>query len=132
MKVTKSQIIEAIKTEPLRAGSWYSVELNGSCLVCAVGAVLRNACKMDYFNIERFASANYKTNTHPATPEMMGHLLENNRHMEALSCFFEDACAEASWNEDTTPENISKESMSEIRKLTVDFVEEYFPDEVSI
>lgn len=48
--VTKEQIIEAIKTEPLVPGRWVqSLDDGNECGVCAVGAVLRRA---GYKNIE--------------------------------------------------------------------------------
>lgn len=52
MKVTRKQILQAIRTEPLKAGNWihskgdtdpYLNIVDKTCKVCAVGAVLRTA-----------------------------------------------------------------------------------------
>lgn len=56
MKVTRKQILQAIRTESLKAGAWiheknvfnedlgYNIEVaDDNCKVCAVGAVLRQA-----------------------------------------------------------------------------------------
>lgn len=46
MRITKKQIIKALKTEPLERGHWVqnrSLPYKGTCNVCAVGAVLRHA-----------------------------------------------------------------------------------------
>lgn len=132
MKVTKAQIIEAIKTEPLRAGSWYTTEGDGTCSACAVGAVLRNACKMYYSDIEDHALGKYKSHSSYPDEMLLNSLFQEGRYMEALSCFFEDACENASDEENCYSDEISKSAMSEIRQRTIEFVEKNFPDEVSI
>lgn len=42
LRITKKQVLKALDTEPLGAGSWISKDPEqGICTVCAVGAVLR-------------------------------------------------------------------------------------------
>lgn len=118
--VTKEEIIEAIETEPLRAGSWfydYDHTTNfETCSVCAVGAVLRRAglkerdeldidlevCNDEYFGLYKLKDA-----------------LSCGNFMGALSIKFEDLSEQV-------------ESMDEVREKLIKFVKENFPDEVEL
>jgi hypothetical protein len=43
MRITRGQVLKAIKKEKLRPGQWVWDHVDPKCEVCAVGAVLRNA-----------------------------------------------------------------------------------------
>lgn len=88
-KVTKKQIIEAILTEPLKAGQWFQrnnealEKDDGMCEVCAVGAILRN--------VKRKATAGdaFRVTNHLAMPQHLEYAYDLGNFMSILSTEFE-------------------------------------------
>lgn len=61
-KISKKKVIEAILTEPLKPGTFFSNELqadDGKCPVCAVGAVLRKTKAKTFNRRHAEASTDY-------------------------------------------------------------------------
>ncbi len=131
--VSKKAIIEALKTEPLRHGSWYRApdtdnNASGECQVCAVGAVLRGAAKAEpsailnfgsrlfaYFGVEGMSNAS-------AGRKQALKYVKSGDYMAALSTYFESLSGRGT----VLPKN------HPTRKHMVKFVQKYFPDRVRI
>jgi hypothetical protein len=95
MLITKEQIIEAIRTEPLAPGYWVTgpdggppdVGATEHCAVCAVGALLRGCTDLRPREAQDLA---YDiTSGGPITGGNPEHLLSTGRPLNALSCLFE-------------------------------------------
>lgn len=112
---TKSQIIEALRTEPnLWAGMWIdgpedeTLSTDTQCQVCAVGALLRSPDRT-VDAVEHLASD--LTAGCAVAEESPKWLLRQGRFLNALSCAFENSGGD--------------------REETITFVEENFPDVIS-
>lgn len=149
VKISKAKIIEAIEKEPitrLEPGTWidneqgYTVgssKKEKNCSVCAVGAVMRNAClnpKQDAYRVEAAASAavgniNCTSNSSLA--------LSHKNYMAALSAEFESGAGDlmmpgsASKNHRDWQEVSTKEKR-ELKKQVISFVKKNFPKFVEI
>lgn len=122
VEIYKDDVIEALAFEPnLYFGSWCSMpttpgikdnEVHTSCEVCAVGSILR-----PHFTDREFLNdtAIYLV-PGAAHPECIFDEGMPQSWMAALSFFWE------SLGQNETP-------VEEARRLTIDFVEEYFPDD---
>lgn len=89
MKFTRRDIIRAIRTEPMKAGSWVSYTTrtkDGTCKVCAVGAVLRERGNTDgqICNLAWKIAPNGTVEN-----EEIPLLLKNKDYISALSAKFE-------------------------------------------
>lgn len=130
MKITKQEILKAIKTEPLRAGHFIGAsdefgyeKLNSkkgkSCTVCAVGAVLRNKIKdvtIQDFNSICANSVEYWTEFSGMEAQ---YLIEKKDYLSALSVEFE------------TLSNKFK-TKAAIRKKLIKFVQDNFPKTINV
>lgn len=101
--ITKAQIIKALETEPLVAEKWVqnnNLNFKGSCGVCAVGAVLRSACKLKNNEIEDGAHSSIgeygilTMRVNRATANNVSFHINNGEYMLALSEMFESMMAE--------------------------------------
>ena len=139
MIVTKEQILDAIMTEPLKPGSWFSVYSGTAdpqlCPVCAVGAVLRKAC-----NVIPFDNGHYTTPSgdirhvmddvinwdYPCTYVNTEGFLPDTPWMNKLSAVFEDMCYEV---EDEPDQKLAMEA---VRLELCDYVREEFPENIEV
>lgn len=93
MKITRRQVINALRTEPLTHGTWvYQDGFNGpsketECPVCAVGAVLRKAGLSNY-EIDQAGNA-LMDNGSVTSDTAVADYLANGLYLNALSCEFE-------------------------------------------
>jgi len=122
MKFKKIDCINAVLTEPLRAGEWNSGN-NDECNVCAVGAIFRHCHNINYSAYifdEMENNSNILTDV-VSLSSVNNHLLEK-RYLHALSCFFEHIMRL------TLPD----EPISNNKRYTlVHFIEAFFPDEIN-
>lgn len=99
MQITKAQVIQALKEEPiLKAGDWIHAEVNAGlpryhdkCPVCAVGAVMRQA-GVEAFDIRR--SSLNATDGRGYDTSDVDESLRDGYYLGALSAFFEMLCAQ--------------------------------------
>lgn len=126
MKITKQEIIKAIQEEPLEGGSWITWNKDNTCKVCAVGAVLRKATKLDGRALQNYCGEKVKY------PHMANHdiayLLTNGFYMSALSTFFENTWEDLCDEEGDPDPNTEPEA----RKRTLNFVSMHFPEELGL
>lgn len=105
--ITKKEILKALETEPLEQGHWVALEglpTVGTCRVCAVGAVLRH-CGLTNVEISEYAGQVVR-----AQSIDRNLTLEDGDWVSALSDIFERSG----------------------KKAAIRFVQERFPDKVSI
>lgn len=88
VEITKQKIINAIKKEPLKDGYWfdrdadylykYSIKDHPNCVVCAVGAVMKNIIdpnqRIDWIS----SAANWCVNTCEKGPPNLTYFLPMN------------------------------------------------------
>jgi hypothetical protein len=85
--ITREQVLEAIRTEPLQAGQW-STKNTIDCPVCVVGGVLRSTLGIIHgfeiadtmYSLERTKERVYQASTHT----------KDTHFLIRLSTFFED------------------------------------------
>lgn len=125
VEIYKDDVIEALAFEPnLGFGYWLRSKdglymdsqerIHSSCVSCAVGSVLRG-----HFNVVAdLRMTAFSLCEGDCAPYDLGNFAEDKPKswMAALSFFWE------SLGHNNTP-------IEEARRLTIDFVEEYFPDE---
>lgn len=154
IKLSKQQIIDAIRNEPmLRSGSWFQWDFPDVdalcdesevrladvvvCGACAVGAVMRAV--LDPLGkavaVDNAASTSMGGRYVRVTPssvasteaEALDHI-EKDRHMAALSVFFE-----GTWvKEMGTEGSFDMDTVDVVKQKTIDFVEQYFPSAVVV
>jgi hypothetical protein len=126
VEVSKAEIIQALRTEPVRPGNWITIEDDDGpliataadtiddprCTVCAVGGVFRRILA-PHNTIERVRK--HLQGLHRIGFVMGGHRvqkeLDEGNYLNALSCFYEES--------------------ADIEK-TIEFVERRFPDTITI
>lgn len=89
--ISKDKVIEAICTEPLENGAFFSgydVD-DGKCTVCAVGAILRNT-KSRLFDMNSAISVTQSM----IGPSSLSNAYESGNFLSILSCEYEDFCSE--------------------------------------
>ena len=134
MQITKAQVIQALKKEPLlKANEWahpvrdncgFIAYFRPDCPVCAVGAVLRQVVKLK--NDEIALEANRITRSAPITSgESIDRLLDQGFYLNALSCYFEDAV-----NRVYGRDYEDRKDHNDVRWETIAFVEKSFPEGV--
>lgn len=132
MKITKREVLKAIRTEPLKPGFWMHADKRyfKNCSVCAVGAVLRNRIEVksvyptmlvDVFNrkvcnIMDSESSNYTVSLGVGE---LDNILNQGLYLTALSNKFE-ALAE------------KYKTMRTVRKHLEIFVKKNFPKEFEV
>lgn len=132
--VTKKEILEAIKKEPLKAGSWVKMDDFGdpvkdkNCTVCAIGAVLRRA---KYSNQQAWEFGGCLMNSDAVAPldeecvdlgvekNLVERLLSEKKYLHALSVRFEGQALRTGVGKRT-------------RKILTDFVKKNLPDQVKL
>jgi hypothetical protein len=120
MRVYKQQIIEAMKTEDLKAGT-YNEDDNSTCAVCAVGAVFRLVNINDRHMV---GDALFKSSPYPSLSDhnavvMGAHTpLEDAPFLVKLSYYFE--------------RNFDEENPDSIRPKLVRFVKKHCPKYIDI
>lgn len=115
MKVSKEQIIHALKTEKLAPGNWIVKDKEG-CRVCAVGAVLRS-CRVPDRTINHFASDElWLYGVYGKNRKEIRNLVKRGEYLQALSDVFET--------------DYSRER--DRKRAAIDFVEKYFPAYIEI
>lgn len=101
MKITRKQVLMAVRYEPLTSGNWVRYDDAGkSCGVCAVGATLRKCGVVDK-NISALACNIFEaTNEYtrsfdePVTDaKLVSKHLSHKNYLAALSCYFEGVVA---------------------------------------
>lgn len=147
--VTKAQVIKAMKTEPLAAGSYFHYNhlapIDGSflekkysnnlgCPVCAVGAIIDTKAK-DY-NLDRnrsericlniIASSTLDLMREEKEAEVIANLLKEEKYLSALSVLFESRSEKKSY---CTKLGFANYKM---RKVLIDFVRKNFPSTIEI
>lgn len=108
VKLTRAEIILAIKTEPLSPGTWINGEPDEKdCQVCAVGGVLRRRYGDVMDEDELNSLANDLTNYGAAAPDddedkqdVLSRLLGRDSYLNALSYKFEWLCDDAGIEEE--------------------------------
>ena len=149
VKVSKEQVIEAIKTESLRPGTWFDVNFNEVkqkdevCHVCAVGAVFRSCLSKkneeeDSYEMCDFNSSEVereKSNLDPSgncwyssTEECLltakKELKKNTAYLKTLSHVFESLCMMRDAH--------SRHQIYRIKKILIEFIEENFPKHIKV
>ena len=94
VRVTKAEIVEALRSEPLAAGQWIDARrmdgpMSQSCNVCAVGAVLRRLVLSPTTSASDLCSAAWKVAGDQHGP--VDQLIADGEYLSALSALFEDA-----------------------------------------
>lgn len=101
MKITRKQVLMAVRYEPLTSGNWVKFNDDGKpCGVCAVGATLRK-CGIADKNISPLASNIYSSTDEyvnsfeePVTDaKLVRKHLSHKNYLAALSCYFEGVVA---------------------------------------
>lgn len=118
MEISKEQIIQALETEPLKAGEWASPDglSDQPCEVCAVGAVLRAANWSD--DRIRTEAVSLVGNCFIGSDNTESALGAGN-YLGALSSYFERIYPKSGATHET-------------RAALVRFVKEYFPPTINI
>lgn len=148
VKVSKEQVIEAIKTESLRSGNWIDYEFDPVkqedvvCHVCAVGAVFRSCLskneEKNSYEICDFISSEVekeKSDLDPSgnfwyssTEECLltakKELKKNKAYLKTLSHVFESLCMMRDVH--------SRHQIYRIKKILIEFVEENFPKYIKV
>lgn len=122
--ITKQTILKAIKTEPLKPGSFVLLEGDlvsddPSCSVCAVGAVLRKA-GMNNNRINRFGIKLVDYNScSSSSVYRLPALLEEKRYLHALSVKYE---------------NLARvfRDLTFVRRELSKFVKKHFPSRIKL
>lgn len=122
MKITRENIVRAIREEPLKSGKFFGdISHLKTCQVCAVGAVIRREIP-DYVpdnanphNICKLLDGSYNA-------AYLKQALKTDNYLSQLSCLFEDAC-------DVLEEDID---MDLVRDHLVAYVETFFPETITI
>lgn len=99
MKITRKQVLMAVRYEPLTAGNWIR---ESSCQVCAVGATLRR-CGIDDAEINNLGYKVYYASEDSIDDGQFGETamdkkyirkhLKNKYYLAALSCYWEGVVA---------------------------------------
>lgn len=133
--VTREQILEAIKTEPLTSGYWvqyrndedgiYGINLDPNCPVCAIGGVLRKSGlsneEIDHFgnkmgNYGPISARDFRLEREVV--EMTTNFLKKKQYLHALSLKFE---------------HLAEQGIGSItRKKLAKFVRDNFPAKVEL
>lgn len=97
MKITRKQVLMAVRYEPLTAGSWIRKD---DCTVCAVGATLRRCgvedCEIGSYGSQVFQAAEDNTDYHGEAAMDKKYVrkhLKNGLYLAALSCYWEGVVA---------------------------------------
>lgn len=144
--VTKDQVIEALKTEPLRAGSFFDM-FHGSqletCDVCAIGAVMRKTLGVktlrsltfstSLFDLGSFLCKGYYSKVVGVS---ISNLLNKKNYWGAPSSYFEKTAGQISdkiyyrvaYLDPAA--NLHNEEIAVLRKKTISFVRRNFPDKL--
>lgn len=144
MKITKEQIIEALRTEPLGVGGAfvkYDEDREVFC-VCAVGAVINKYLNVSNLELFNHIALNLTNDVPVADPESVNEeiqfQLEKGNYFTALSMFFEDYFdkKEFGYTEELADEHNTGDHFYVLaprnRRAIYNFVEKHFPDEVEI
>ena len=149
VKVSKEQVIEAIKTESLRSGNWIDYQFHPSkqkdvvCHVCAVGAVFRSCLSKkdeeenpyeicDFINsevekeksdLDVFGNCWYSS-TEECLLTAKKELKKNKAYLRTLSHVFESLCMMRNAH--------SRHQIYRIKKILIEFVEENFPKYIKV
>lgn len=127
MRVTKQNVIDAIKNEPLLIAGPFAEKVDEGCAVCAVGAVIRQS--FPDLNPRQIARVG-RILTKDVNASVSGDYTEElrqGRPYAALSCFFEQAMAEHGlrlYDVKGEPDRLER-----VRQDVIEFVEEQCPDD---
>lgn len=93
-KISKAKVIEAICTEPLSSGNFFSLVHSsmsdiddGKCSVCAIGAILRKTKPKTFSSTD----AMWVTD-HVYISDFICAAYEDNNFLSILSCEYEEFC----------------------------------------
>jgi hypothetical protein len=148
VKVSKNQVIEAIKTESLRPGTWIDTRWNSDsekvCHVCAVGAVFRSCLSEDVNDFEvinEFIDGKMRAGVSYLSPYGVKYKSKadclriakyeisiNKNHLKILSHLFESLCMMTG----KTVDNISRHQIYRIKQTLIQFIEENFPKYIEV
>lgn len=130
MKITKEQVLTAIKTEPLKAGSFLRADGKpiNECEVCAVGAVMRNVLNNKIEDEDDFHKLCGRVTREQFIDNDVDVLLKNENYLGALSNYFEEMIDCKTW----VPGDINLIATQDDIKELVTFVEENFPEEFEV
>jgi hypothetical protein len=137
MRITKQQIIEAIRTEPLSPGFWIQGD-DAACAVCAVGGVLRAAgCGPEKIRAIGSELVGVGCVPREEDPYLARRLVSEGQYLAALSCVFEGLAIEhldLEWCEDVLDRTLEQRARAgdAAREPLIAFVEETFPDSIEI
>lgn len=152
IKITKEEVIQAMKTEPLAAGTFFhnsnlagakcsyltyevmqeKYSNNLGCPVCAVGAIIDTKVKEHNISLTdaNIISKNIVTIPIGISPE---YLISKGKYLSALSCLFESTCvpgiSPALDHKYTTKKGLAN---YKTRRILIDFVRKNFPTELEI
>jgi hypothetical protein len=128
MKLTKEQIITALRNEPLSAGRFIRADGKplSSCAVCAVGAVMRDVLNRNITDEDDFNDICYIVTKDRFIDDDVSQLLAEENYLGALSNYFEKI------TDDENDRFLKKEVTPEIRQDVINFVENNFPNEFEV
>lgn len=129
--ITKAAMLDAIRNEPLLiSGSYAEPRSDGTCAVCAVGAVLRSAVGVkNATDVDKLAfrlmstwigSAGGEYNDFDDLRAGAAYYTQRERWWTALSHYFESLVSNMDY------------SIEDARHLTCKFVESQFPESLTI
>lgn len=128
--ITKKDMIEAMKTEPLAPGVWVSMAGTKDCRVCAVGGILRAAgvdegvISLRANDLTPFQQVSYDEDDYDGMEDEFGvddlieQHLENKNYMAAMSVEYESIAQEY--------------GLERTRKLMITWIEGNIPDNIKI
>lgn len=130
MKITKEQVLTALRFEPLAAGNFIRVDGKplSECNVCAVGAVMRNVLNKNIENEDDFSLLCKQVTKDEFIDLDTDELLLEGNYLGALSNYFEQMMdSRYEWGnlETTVATNTD-------RARLITFVEEKFPEEFEV
>lgn len=135
--ITKEQVIEALETETLQAGTFFNVETDydkttvkdyETCAVCAVGAVLRKCLGPEVvYDIEREVGLGEEVTRGKFMDFNTNELLLEGNYLGALSCEFEKLIEE----DDSEPFNYGIPSERVVDDM-IKWVKTTFPESFTV
>ena len=136
MRITRDEIVRAVRTEPLKPMSWYTRKTDGSCTVCAVGGVLRHRVDLKedygkrktgkYLAIHKMVMENSKGQSSSIQPV---RAVQAHSYISALSAKFEGLCSRN--NIFPFMEHYERK-MDVVRKELITWVLQNFPESFEI
>lgn len=130
IKLSRNQVIRALKTEPLKATIWIETNKKAKkiCHVCAVGGVFHNL-GMNATQID--ACVDQLEISSAGTDQDLNNALDNGRWLSALSIKFENMAAKlARALELTSTEDLTVKQTAILKPVLIDWVNKNLPKDL--